>query len=345
VIWKADEGAAGGSTAPASQLVGLDVAITGGAGFIGSHLLEQVQAQGAASVVVIDDLSTGSTANLDAVSGTFHFLEGDVRDPAMAKQAGEAHLIFHLAVRNVRASIKDPAENLSVNAGGTLAVLEAVRHGRRGRFVYVSSSEIYGIPPSGEFSEDVLPAPTTVYGAGKLAGELLAQAYHRTYGLQTQVIRPFNNFGPRSHFEGDSGEVIPKFVLRALAGEPLIIHGNGTQTRDFMFVHDTARWLVELSRVDGLVGEVVNIGSGREIRVVDLANAILEITGSSSQIVHVEERPGDLPRLCADVSKVTTMVPFRLTTGFEDGLSATIDHFRRQNPRELLRQESERNWL
>lgn len=334
-------GAGGGG----GKLAGLDVVITGGAGFIGSHLAARVLAEGAASLVVIDDLSTGSRANLDAIGGQFDFQEGDIRDLAVAKVAGDAHLVFHLAVRNVRASIRNPAENLSVNADGTLDVLEAVRLGRRGRLVYVSSSEIYGIPPSGEFSEDVLPAPTTVYGAGKLAGELIAQAYHRTYGLQTQVIRPFNNFGPRSHFEGDSGEVIPKFILRALAGEPLVVHGDGSQTRDFMFVEDTARWLVDLSQVDGLIGEVVNIGSGREIRVIDLATRILDVVGSSSRIEHIDARPGDLPRLCADVTKVATIVPFQLTTTFEDGLAATIDYFRGHDAQKLLRLESDRNWL
>lgn len=332
-------------TEPPARLDGLDVVVTGGAGFIGSHLTEAVLQAGAATVAVIDDLSTGSVGNLQAIQDRIEFHHGDVRDPAISKRAGAADLVFHLAVRNVRASIKEPSENLSVNADGTLQVLEALRLGRRGRFVYVSSSEVYGIPATGEFTETTLPAPTTVYGAGKLAGELVTLAYLRTYGLETQVIRPFNNFGPRSHSEGDSGEVIPKFILRALVGETLIVHGDGTQTRDFMFVHDTARWLVELSRVDALLGEVVNIGSGQEIRVVDLATRILELTGSSSDIVHGEARPGDLPRLCADVSRVRTIVPFRLTTAFEEGLAATVDHFRRQNPRELLTQESEKNWL
>lgn len=336
-------GAAG--IAPSGALAGLDVVVTGGAGFIGSHLVERVQAEGAASVMVIDDLSVGSRANLDAVGGTWELREGDVRDPVVAKLAGDADLVFHLAVRNVRASIREPAENLAVNAAGTLEILEAMRHGRRGRFVYVSSSEVYGIPPSGLFSEDALPAPTTVYGAGKLAGELVTLAYHRTYGMPTQVVRPFNNFGPRSHFEGDSGEVIPKFILRALVGEPLVIHGDGDQTRDFMFVQDTARWLVELSRIDGLVGDVVNIGSGRDIRIADLAATILERTGSPSAIVRADPRPGDLPRLCADVTKVRTIVPFGLETSFETGLSVTIDHFRGQDARELLKRESEQNWL
>lgn len=330
--------------ADASRLRGLDVLVTGGAGFIGSHLVEQISGEGPASLVVIDDLSTGTTANLEGCAGSFDLIVGDIRDRSTAKLAGEADLVFHLAVRNVRASIKDPAENLSVNANGTLSLLESVRQGRGGRFVYVSSSEVYGVPPSGRFRECDLPAPTTVYGAGKLAGELVTLAYRRTYGLETQVIRPFNNFGRRSHFEGDSGEVIPKFALRALAGRPLLVHGDGTQTRDFMYVRDTARWLVDLSRVDALVGEVVNIGSGAEIRIVDLAHKILALTGSTSPVVHGDPRPGDLPRLCADTSKVRSIVPFQLPTSFDAGLAETVEHFRSQDVCQLLRQESEINW-
>lgn len=327
-----------------SGVEGLHVAVTGGAGFIGSHLVERLCSEGAL-VTVVDDLSTGALENLERVSDELDFRAGDIRDPSVAKLVGQADLTFHLAVRNVRASIRDPGENLSVNSGGTLDVLEAIRRGRRGRFVYVSSSEVYGIPKGHVFSEETLPAPTTVYGAGKLAGELLAHAYHRTYGLRTQVVRPFNNFGPRSHFEGDSGEVIPKFIIRALAGEPLVVHGDGTQTRDFMFVTDTAAWLIALSRLDNLVGEVVNIGSGQEIRVIDLAKKIIEITGSSSSIVLSDARPGDLPRLCADVSKAKAIVDFTLETGFDQGLAVTIDHFGRQDTRQLLERELERNWL
>jgi UDP-glucose 4-epimerase len=327
-----------------NSVEGVQVAVTGGAGFIGSHLVERLCAEGA-SVTVLDDLSTGARENLEMVSDEVDLRDGDIRDPSVAKVAGEADLVFHLAVRNVRASIKDPAENLSVNSGGTLEILEAMRLGRRGRFVYVSSSEVYGIPKGDVFSEETLPAPTTVYGAGKLAGELVAHAYHRTYGLDTQVVRPFNNFGPRSHFEGDSGEVIPKFILRALAGEPLIVHGDGSQTRDFMFVTDTAAWLIELSRLDELIGEVLNIGSGQQVRVIDLAEKIIEMTGSSSRIVLSQPRPGDLPRLCADVAKASAIVDFGLETGFEEGLSETIEYFRGHDARQLLEEELERNWL
>ncbi len=322
------------------------VVVTGGAGFIGSHLVNHIVGATGTRVTVIDDMSTGHRGNLETVGDDIELIEGDCADPAVAAAAADADIVFHLAVRNVRASISRPRENLRVNAVGTLEVLDAVRRGRRGLFIYISSSEIYGQAPAGVFSEDVLPQPTTVYGAGKLAGEHLTLAYHRTYGLDTMVIRPFNNFGPRSHFEGDSGEVIPKFILRALAGEPLNIHGDGTQTRDFMYVEDTAAWLLELSRVRDLIGDTVNIGYGREVTVNELAHHVVELTGSVSPVVRGPERPGDLPRLLADTSKVSRLTEYRPSVGLEDGLQRTIEYFRALgDPHELLVDESEETWL
>ncbi len=327
-----------------SELAGLTVAVTGGAGFIGSHLVERVLSAGAAKCTVIDDLSTGTLDNLTGVADSIRFVVGDICDERIARKLAHADVVFHLAVRNVRASISRPADNLRVNANGTLSALEAMRRADRGRFVYVSSSEVYGVPDSGEYRETTLPAPTTVYGAGKLAGELVTQAYHRTYGMDTRVIRPFNNFGPRSHFEGDSGEVIPKFILRALTGRPLLIHGDGRQTRDFMYVEDTARWLVELAGVEALVGEVVNIGSGLDTSVGELASMIISATGSSSEIVHVDPRPGDLPKLQADIRKVRSLVPFELDVDLRDGLRRTIGYFADQDLEAMLAAEVERNW-
>lgn len=320
------------------------VLVTGGAGFIGGHLVQSLVDRGA-EVTVIDDLSTGSIANLDGCRSAIEFIEGDCCEPDVAAQVADSDLVLHLAVRNVRASIRDPKENFRVNADGTLELLEAMRHGRRGRFVYVSSSEIYGTAVAGEFSEETLPAPTTVYGAGKLAGELLTLAYYRTYNMDTVVIRPFNNYGPRSHFEGDSGEVIPKFILRALAGEPLLVHGDGTQTRDFMYVEDTADWLCELALTERLSGGVFNIGYGREVTVNELARLILERTGATAPVRHVKPRPGDLPRLLADVKLIRKHSDYTPRVGFEEGLERTIAYFRAKgDPAELLAEERAENW-
>ena len=319
------------------------VVVTGGAGFIGSHLVEELVGRGC-QVTVVDDFSTGSQHNLDPTASEIVVVEGDIEDSDIASLCGDADLIFHLAVRNVRASLNAPDENFRVNATGTLRLLEAVRHRGQGRFVYVSSSEIYGDSAATGFSESTVPSPTTVYGAGKLAGEHLTLAYHRRYGMDTRIVRPFNNYGPRSHFEGDSGEVIPKFILRALAGRPLVIHGNGEQTRDFMFVRDTTYWLVEIAEVTELSGEVVNIGSGEDRSVNDLANSVLAATGSGSVVVHGPPRPGDLPNLRADVTKIGKYVDFELRTGFDVGLQETVRFFAEQDVEALLEREQEQNW-
>ena len=321
------------------------VVVTGGAGFIGGHLVESLVARGA-DVKVIDDLSTGSHANLASCAEEIEFVEGDCCDPEIAAHTASADLVLHLAVRNVRASIRDPKENFRVNADGTLELLEAMRHGKQGRFVYVSSSEIYGTADTtGTFSEDMVPAPTTVYGAGKLAGELLTLAYYRTYEMDTYVIRPFNNYGPRSHFEGDSGEVIPKFILRALAGEPLIVHGDGFQTRDFMYVEDTADWLCDLAMNDSLSGGVFNIGYGQEVTVNELARVVLERTGANSPIRHAGDRPGDLPRLLADVTRIREHSSYEPRVGFEEGMGRTIDYFMTLgDAATLLEEEQAESW-
>lgn len=317
--------------------------VTGGAGFIGSHLVAELVGRGV-SVTVVDDLSTGTVGNLAAVLDSVELVEGDISDSALAPLFADAENVFHLAVRNVRASIGAPEENFRVNATGTLSVLEAMRHGRRGGFLYVSSSEVYGDAGVTDFSETTVPAPTTVYGAGKLAGEHVALAYNTTYGMDTRVVRPFNNYGPRSHFEGDSGEVIPKFILRALAGLPLLIHGSGDQTRDFMYVADTAYWLATLADVDALRGDVVNIGTGQDHSVNELAARVLDLTGSRSELVHTDARPGDLPRLRADTAKIDSIVEFHLPTSFEDGLERTVEYFSSQDVEALLEREEERNW-
>jgi UDP-glucose 4-epimerase len=294
-------------------------------------------------ITVIDDLSTGKMENLGGYEDV-RVLVHDLEDNASTCVVAEADVVFHLAVRNVRASIKDPIENMRVNSQGTIAMLDALRRGGTGSFVYVSSSEVYGIPENLDFSEMTLPEPTTVYGAGKLAGEFLTKAYSRTYGLETRVIRPFNNYGPRSHFEGDSGEVIPKFVLRALAGVPLLIHGDGTQTRDFMYVEETAKWLSRLAEEPSIENQTVNIGTGVETSILGLAEVVLSKTGSNSSVEFTEERPGDLPRLRAEVSKVTELVDFELSTDLNAGLDQTIEYFSHFNPVELLEAERANTW-
>jgi UDP-glucose 4-epimerase len=189
--------------------------------------------------------------------------------------------------------------------------------------------------------------PETVYGGAKLAGEAYARAFHSTYGMDTTVVRPFNNFGPRSHHEGDSGEVIPRFVVWALNGVAPVIFGDGQQTRDFIYVADTAYWLCRVAESHRLTGKTVNLGSGRETTILELARIVLEQTGRTDLAVRFEEpRPGDVRRHLADSKLAIETLDFRTRTTLDTGIANLIGHFRNHpdGPAGLLKDLQARNW-
>jgi UDP-glucose 4-epimerase len=322
--------------------------VTGGAGFIGSELVRQLAEQGA-RVTVIDNLVNGTRENLSGLPGDrVTLIEHDIRDfPAYASLLRDASVIYHLACLGVRHSVHSPGENHDVNATGTLRLLEASRSAGVPKFVYVSSSEVYGTAQWVPMQEDHPTFPCTVYGGSKLAGEAYARAFHRTYGYPTVVVRPFNTYGPRSHHEGDSGEVIPKFLLRCLAGKPMVIFGDGTQTRDFTYVSDSARGIILAGTAAAAVGRTINLGSGSELTVNDLARTVAEITGRpDAAIVHDEPRPGDVLRLYADMSQARSLLGYEPRIPLADGLRQLLSWYRAQNvsPEVLLRDEVVRNW-
>ncbi len=322
--------------------------VTGGAGFIGSELVHQL-VQAGWQVCVLDDLSTGRWQNLaDLAAEHLTCVTGDVRDAALlARLLPGTDTVFHLACRGVRFSLHSPLETHEVNASGTLALLQALRHSPVRRLLHVSSSEVYGLSPDARLGEDSATLPTTAYGASKLAGEAYARAYGCCYGVPVTVVRPFNSFGPRSHHEGDAGEVIPKFILRALAGDSLTIFGDGAQTRDFCHVSDTARGLLLAATVDAALGQTLNLGSGQAMSIRELAQAVLDAVGATgAQLRFDAARPGDLPRLCADTSRAQRLLGFRAELPFAVGLARLVDSFRRdpQGAKSLLRQDVVRNW-
>ncbi len=324
------------------------VVVTGGAGFIGSALVEHLLRSGE-RVVVVDNLTNGKRANLERLPAErLRLIVADIRAPERYRgELAAAHTLFHLACLGVRHSLHAPRENHDVNATGTVAVLEAARAAGVPRFVHVSSSEVYGPAMISPMDESHPTRPSTVYGAGKLAGEAYARAFHSSYGLAVVIVRPFNSYGPRCHHEGDAGEVIPKFVLRALAGRPLVVFGSGEQTRDFTYVDDIAHAIAAAARCDAALGETVNLGSGVPLRVLDLVDAVAKAVGRDVRTVHDAPRPGDLAALCADSQRAKQLFGFRPRVSLPEGLARLVDwyHASASSAEQMLRDEVERNWL
>jgi UDP-glucose 4-epimerase len=325
------------------------VLITGGAGFIGSHLVDRLLADGH-RVIVLDDFSSGRQENLDdaRLSGNLRVIEGSVLDLPKVERAMEGcDRVYHLAVQCVRRSLGRPLENHEVNATGTLMVLEAARRHQVARFIYCSSSEVYGNSDVTWMNEETTRCnPVTVYGAAKLAGEYYAKAYWQTYGLPVVIVRPFNSYGPREHERGDLAEVIPRFVIRALNGLPPIIFGTGKNRRDFTYIVETVRGIVMAADCDALLGRTVNIAYGRAVTIKSVAETVATLCGHPElRPQYVEPRPGDVHALQADIRLACTMLGFRAEIGLEQGLRRYIDWFTtRHNDLAGLLEDEVRNW-
>ena len=334
-----------------TDLTGARILVTGGAGFIGSHLVDTLLAGGAAHVRVLDNLVNGTRENLAHLHGnpTMTLVVGDIRDEdARSAALHDIDIVYHLACLGVRHSLHDPVENHLVNAGGSLGMLVSAREHGVDRFIYVSTSEVFGTAQYAPMDERHPTWPETVYGGGKLAGEAYARAFFRTYGMDTVVVRPFNTYGPRSHFEGDSGEVLPRTIVRLLAGHRPVVFGDGEQTRDFMHVSDTAAALALLARVPAAAGATINLGSGSELTMNDLCTAVALAVGRPDlSAEHVEARPGDVRRLLGDPTVMRALTGFAPRVGFAEGITQLVSWFTDslQARPELIDRVQDRNWL
>lgn len=305
-------------------LAAMRCCVTGGAGFIGSHIVERLLKEGH-EVVVLDDLSTGSR---HFVPSAARLIVGDIRDPAaLSKALDGVEAVFHqAALRSVPRSVKEPENYGSVNVEGTLKVLSACKK-RNARFVFASSSSIYGENPTFPQREDLLPMPISPYAATKRAGELLARVFSSCYGLPTCSLRYFNVYGPRQDPHSEYAAVVARFLLRGLKGLPLEIHGDGEQSRDFTYVQDVAHANL-LGAAKPFYGEVFNIAGGLSIPVRQIAELAEKLIGHPLQKTFAPARPGDVRKTWADCTLARTKLGFSPAFSFEAGLQEALAYFK-----------------
>ena len=303
--------------------------VTGGAGFIGSHIVEELVKKGK-RVRVIDNLSTGKRENLERLMDKIEFIEGDLRDPeATAKAAKGSDFILHqAAIPSVPRSVKDPIGSTENNLNGTLHLLMAARDAKVKRVVYASSSSVYGDSPILPKKEDFLPVPLSPYAASKLAGEYYCRVFHEVYGLETVCLRYFNVFGPRQDPLSPYAAVIPKFISLALAEKPLVVYGDGEQSRDFSFVVNVVQANLLACRSTGVAGETFNVGGGEHITLNQLVQMLKGIIDADLKIEYTEPLPGDVKHSLAGIEKAKKRMGFEPTIPFGEGLRRTVEWFK-----------------
>jgi UDP-glucose 4-epimerase len=302
--------------------------VTGGAGFIGSHLVEGLLAAGRA-VRVLDDLSTGCEANLAAVRGRIEFVRGDLLDEKTLQRAVEGvDVVFHqAAIPSVPRSIADPLRTNAVNVDGTLLLLEAARRAGTRRVVFAASSSAYGDSETLPKVESMPPQPLSPYALQKYAGEVYCRLFTELYGLETVALRYFNVFGPRQNPDSPYAAVVPLFIRSCRRGEPATIHGDGEQSRDFTYVGDAVSANLLAAQARGAVGRVLNVAGGRRITLNELLRTLQEITGSRVPPVHGPPRAGDVKHSEADIGLARDLLAFEPRVPLHEGLRATVQGF------------------
>jgi UDP-glucose 4-epimerase len=306
--------------------------VTGGAGFIGSHIVEKLVSLGE-RVRVLDNFSSGKRQNLSAVNHDIELIEGDITDKNLLRRAMEGvRVVLHqAALRAVPLSVEKPVLVNRVNVEGTLNVLVAAKDVAVKRVVYASSSSVYGQTTKLPNEEQHAPRPVSPYAVSKLAGEHYCRVFTSLYGLETVSLRYFNVYGPRQDPQSTYAVVIPRFIHWALTGNPLQVHGDGLQSRDFTYIDDVVNANLLAARAEQGSGKVFNIANHRAYSLLDLVALLEKILKKKLQLQYCSSRPGDVRHTLANISRAARHLDYKPMVPFEAGLTRTVDHLLEQS--------------
>ncbi len=311
----------------------MKVLITGAAGFLGAALGKRLVEAGD-EVLGIDDLSTGKE---EAVHPQIQFTRGDIMDRhELWTLLQDVDCVYHLAARvAVQESILYPREYNQTNVGGTVSLMEAMRDVGVKRVVFTSSGAVYGQQQEQPLQEDLRPAPDSPYAVSKISAEYYVKTIGQLWGIDTVTLRIFNAYGPGQHIPNAHPPVVANFLKQAVQDGTLVIHNSGGQTRDYVFLDDVIRALISAGTADSVDGEIINIGSGQEISVSELAGQVLELTGRSAEIIHNPKANGGVKRMCADLSKAKQLLGYQPRVSLNKGLRKTLE----RDPRYVVEDE------
>ncbi|NJN99607.1 MAG: SDR family oxidoreductase [Anaerolineales bacterium] len=307
--------------------------VTGGAGFIGSHLVAELVARGE-RVRVLDNFSTGRQANLEPYLSRIEVMEGDIRSYHLVRQAaaGMDYVLHQAALPSASRSVRDPLTSNEVNVTGTLNVLQAALEGQVKRLIFASSASVYGDTPALPQHESMAPRPRSPYAISKLAAEQYCQGFWQLYGLETVALRYFSVFGPRQEPVSQYAAVIPKFITALLAEERPVIFGDGSQSRDFTFVGNVVQANLKACTAPAAVGGVFNIACGQRTSLLDLVAHLTRLTHRRADVLHTAPRPGDVAHAQADISLARSHLGYEPQHSLAEGLRRTLEWYRPPPP-------------
>lgn len=310
----------------------MKILVTGGAGFIGSHIVDQLLKSGDTVIVLFDKTRAGKIAH---VENEVEWVHGNIKNFKLCQKAvKDVDAVIHLAALiNIDHSIQTPLPFYEVNVKGTQNLLEAVkREPSVKKFTYMSTCEVYGNVPKGKANEKAPCYPRSPYASSKYAAERYCLSYHYTYNKpEITIIRGFNIFGPRQGYVAVRGAVIPIFINKILNNQPIKIFGSGKQTRDYTYVMDVANGIIKATMKMGIGGEIFNIASGKTISIKKIAYNILKLTNSKSEPVYINARAGEMMRSCGDASKANKILNWKINVPFKKGLKETVKYFKKKS--------------